>query len=362
MEPHPSSIPLNSGIGPGTIRTGNGMQEMPESGPPFSVRVLTVLKAEPDRTFHVRDVAEKTGGKSDTINRILSRLSKTGKGSGPVRKISHGFYKYDPVKEQGNLMDFTGSGNWKIENMVFVRMEARSISGQGQNTGSDDQNKAPPLDISGQETGTLRTQPDPRIPTPRAGYPIILPTGQQVSWEQHDNNGTDIIRISANGAPPLSPDSVLLLIIHLGIDDTWKCVSLELNVDSHKHWINASYSLQIVKGLLLKAYQHRYCTRVEIADRREVSVREVFDLFHAIAGGIEDRQALRKTEALEARIKQNEKDTRLSLNIARQVRDREPQCKRTEQAPKKKDSPATFTTAKGLMQEQAPAAGAQEPM
>jgi hypothetical protein len=317
--------------------------------------VLAVLKAEPDRTFHVRDVAEKTGGIVDTVNRILSRLSKTGKGGGPVRKVSHGFYKYDPAKEPGNLIDFTGSGNWKIENLVFVRMEARSISGQGQNTGSDDQNLAYPPDKSGQETGAIRTQSDTRIPIPKTGYPITLPTGQQVSWEQHDNNGTEIIRISANGAPPLSPDSAILLIDHLGIDDTWKCVSLELNVDSYKHRIDSSYSLQVVKGLLLKAYQHGYNTRVEIADRREVPVREVMDLFHTIAGGIDGKEALRKTEALEARLKQNEKDIRLSLNIGRKALENTHQSKCTGQAPKKQNPPATFTPASALRQHPAPA-------
>jgi hypothetical protein len=254
-------------------------------------------------------------------------------------------YQYAPEKEQDNLQALARSGNWKIENLAFVPLMVYST----------------PVSLSESPPGQAKGTPsDPRIPTPKAGYPITLPTGQQISWDQYENgNGNQIIRISANGAPPLSPDTVLLVIQQLGIDESWKCVSLELNIDSRKHRIDSSYSLQVFEGLLLKAYQHGYNTRVEVANRREVSVREVLDLFHAIAGGIDGKEALHKAESLEARVKQNEKDTQLALSIARTVRDRKPQCTCSGQAPKKQKPPATFTTATEFSKHPAPAAGTQ---
>jgi hypothetical protein len=323
-----------------TERDTKGTPKTAKKGVSLSLCIVEVLRAEPDRAFVVRDLVDRTKGNPDTVKRELARLSSTGKGSGPVRRIRHGMYQYAPEKEQGNLRALTRSGNWKIENLAFVPLMVYPT----------------PVSLSEPLPGQAKGTPsNTRLPIPKTGYPITLPTGHQVSWDQYEN-GNQVIRISANGAPPMSPDTAILLIDRLGIDDNWKCVSLELNVDSYKHRIDASYSLQAIEGLLLKAYQHGYNTRVEIADRREVSVREVLDLFHAIAGGIEDRQALRKTEVLEARIKQNEKDTRLALNIARQVRDKEHQYKCTGQAPKKQKPSATFTTGTAIKREQAPAA------
>ena len=50
------------------------------------------------------------------------------------------------------------------------------------------------------------------------------------------------------------------------MDDTWNCISLELNIDSIKHRLDYSYSLEIIEGLFLKAYQHGYVARLEIAE------------------------------------------------------------------------------------------------
>jgi predicted nucleic acid-binding Zn-ribbon protein len=158
----------------------------------------------------------------------------------------------------------------------------------------------------------------------------------------------------------MSPDAALLLIDRLGIDDNWKCVSLELNIDSYKHRIDSSYSLQVIEGLLLKAYQHGYNTRVEIADHRKVSLREVMDVFHDIANGVQGRQALREMDSLRKEIKEIRQDSRLALNIARKIRNREPQqCDRAGKAPKKAKPPATFTTAAELCKHSPQAAGTQ---
>ena len=313
-----------------------------KKGVSLSLCMVEVLQAEPDRAFVVRDLVDRTNGNPDTVKRELARLSSTGKGSGPVRRIRHGIYQYAPEKEQDNLQALARSGNWKIENLAFVPLMVYPTL----------------VSLSKPLPGQVKGTPsDTRLPIPKTGYPITLPTGHTVSWDQYEN-GNQVIRISANGAPPMSPDTAILLIDRLGIDDNWKCISLELNVDSYKHRIDSSYSLQTIEGLLLKAYQHGYNTRVEVAERREVSVREVLDLFHSIAGGIQDRQALREMDSLRKEIKEIRQDGRLALNIARQVRDSKQQCKCTGQAPKKQKPPATFTTAT-LMQHPAPAAGTQ---
>ncbi|MDD4136953.1 MAG: hypothetical protein PHT99_03545, partial [Methanoregula sp.] len=277
-----------------------GTPENEKKGLSLSLCIVGVLRSEPDRPFVVRDLVDRMGGSYDSVKRVLARLSSTGKSSGPVRRVRHGMYQYAPEKEQDNLQALARSGNWKIENLAFVPLMVYPT----------------PVSLSEPLPGQAKGTPsDTRIPIPKTGYPITLPTGHTVSWDQYEN-GNQIIRISANGAPPMSPDTALILIDRLGIDDTWKCVSLELNVDSYKHRIDSSYSLQTIEGLLLKAYQHGYNTRVEVADRREVSVREVLDLFHAIAGGIQNRQALREMDSLRKEIKEIRQDGRLALNIA----------------------------------------------
>lgn len=315
----------------------------------LSACVLAVLQAEPDRAFLISDLVDRTGGNRPALKTALSRLSSAGKGSGPVRRITHGMYQYAPEKEHENLQAMARSGNWKIENLTFVTLGA--------------QGGAVLLSETAPEEPKV-TLPDASQPVPHPGFPAPWPlqTGQTVTWEDYDN-GTQVIRISANGAPPISPDTALMIIEALknnGFNSSWQCVSLELNVDSRKLRMDGSYSVQLIEGVLLKAYQHGYNTRVEIADRRKVPVREVLDLFHAIAGGMDGTEAIKGVKALEARVKQNEKDTRLALKIARQVRDREPQC--TGQAPRKRKPPATFTRASALEKQPAPAAGVAEPV
>src|SRR5208337_5037553 len=115
----------------GSIRT----QKISANGHPLSACIWEVFQADPDRTFHVRDVAEITRGKVDTVNRILSRFYREGK----VVKPSHGFYKFNPLNEEGNLMNFARSGEFRIENFTLVRIGARGASGQFPNTVPDDQ-------------------------------------------------------------------------------------------------------------------------------------------------------------------------------------------------------------------------------
>ena len=273
--------------------------------------IVEILRSEPGRKFLVRELIQITHAKPDAVRQAVSRLFKTGKGSGPVRKIDHGMYQYAPEKELDSLEALVQLGNWKTENLVFVTKGAQggvlsqsdSLLGPGKCPESDNQSFSIPV----------RHECCP--------CPWNLPTGQLVTWEDY-KNGTEVIRISAKGAPPLNLDAVLMILRSLrdfGMDDTWNCISLELNIDSIKHRLDYSYSLEIIEGLFLKAYQHGYVARLEIADRRKVSLLEVVQLFQALSGRIEGKEALIKAESLEARVTNNENDTRLALNLSRKA-------------------------------------------
>lgn len=312
------------------------IKETPEKGKrglSLSQCIVREMQLEPDRPFVVRDLVDRTGGNYHSVKRELARISSMGKGSGPVRRVRHGMYQYAPEKEQDSLRALARSGNWKVENLTFVSLRAHPT----------------PVSLSETVPQQAKGTPDSSQPTPHAGYPWKLDTGQLVSWDDYQN-GTQLIRISANGAPPISPDHAITIISSLknfGLDDSWICKSIEVNVDSYRHRIDSNYSLQTIEGLLLKAYQHGYSTRVEIADRRDVSVREVLELFHSIAGGIEGKETTRKVTALEARVQQAEKNSRLAYNIANGLRDEHIEAKRSKQkAPQPEQS--GFTTAAKL--------------
>jgi hypothetical protein len=168
----------------------------------------------------------------------------------------------------------------------------------------------------------------------------------------------------------LGPDSVLILIdklrSHGFSPERWECTSLELNVDSRKIRIDASYSFQLVEGVILKAYQHAYNARVEIADRRKAPAREIMDLFHAIAGGLESKEALAKVNALEVQIQKLDKTTRLALSIARNARDKSGKATIPASGKKKKSvteaiEPPAFSTAAQLKDPRRTMAGKNTP-
>ncbi|ABS55026.1 hypothetical protein Mboo_0508 [Methanoregula boonei 6A8] len=307
--------------------------------------IVEVLRAEPERAYVIRDLVEQTGGCYNSVKRTLLRLSSSRKGSGPVRKVGHGLYQYDPCKEQDSLQALVRSGNWKIENLTFV-----SLGAQGGAVSLSEialgQTKGTPPDLS-------QPTPHPNVP-----FPWKTETGHLVTWDDYQN-GTQVIRISANGAPPISPDAAILLIGNLknfGMDNTWICKSLELNIDSYRHRIDSSYSLQFIEGLLLKAYQHGYYTRVEIADRREVPLREVTELFHALAGGLVGLEALKEIQGMKERLTRCEKKTDLAYTKAAKVWDGKQQTSTTTGTKKAKSAPvSSFRTGTEIKQEQGPA-------
>jgi len=165
---------------------------------------------------------------------------------------------------------------------------------------------------------------DSQIPTPRAGYPWVLPTGQIVSWDQY-GNGTQMIRLSANGTPPLSPDHVLTLLDVLrkdGLNDTWECVSIEANVDSRYLRVDQSISLSILEGLLIKVYGHGSSLRVELADRRRCSLGEVMGLLTGLAGAVDAREALQQCSQLREDLKTVSGTAQVALSNSRKVREK----------------------------------------
>jgi hypothetical protein len=325
-----------------------GTPKNERKGLSLSACIVSVLKAEPDYPFTVLDVVDRSGGKPGSVKRILVRLSSAGKGAGPVRKIGRGIYQYDTAKEGGSFTDFISSASPKIENLVFTKSVPLGVY-------------PTPVSLSGSPKFCPKGTPsDPCVPAPHLGYPKTTPTGQQIAWEDYQN-GTQVIRISANGAPPISPDTALLLLEDLkrsGMDDTWTCTSLELNIDSRKHRIDSSYSVQLIEGALLKAYQHGYNARVELADRRSTPAREIWDLFLRMDGKVDGKEALRRVTALEARVAQNEKYTRTLYNVVDRERDSRIEASHTA----KETIPSPFTTGAAIKQEQARAATRGEPV
>ena len=182
-----------------TKRTQSDTGKNGSIGQSVSARLLRIFQESPDRVFVVRDLVDLVGSRQDTITRILSRLSSKGKGAGPVRRISHGIYQFDPNKESNSLQDLIRSGRWGIENLSLVRIGAHPppVSDSG----------TPAPGAPGMQSDTSTTQL-----TPLPGYPWQLPTGQCVNWGRHLCNGTEEIHLSVNGAPPFSPDHALTLI------------------------------------------------------------------------------------------------------------------------------------------------------
>jgi len=237
----------------------------------------------------------------------LSRLSSP-KNPAPVKRAGRGFYKYAPEKDKAGLEALVRSGNWKVENITLVTKGAQG---------------GVLLLSTGPEKPAETSDSNNQQRTPRAGYPWNLPTGQCVSWER--DHGTEMIRLSVNGAPPFSPDHALTLIDILrgqGLDDSWECVSIEVNIDSRDLRVDKSISLQVLEGLLLKCYQHGPWMRVELADRRRCGLGEVMALLNGLAGSVDAREALQQCEQLREEVKEIGGTARLALSNSRKVREK----------------------------------------
>jgi hypothetical protein len=293
---------------------------------PNVLRVLDVLKSEPDCVFLILDVCDRTGIGYDTVKSILRRLASTGKGSGAVRRVEPGIYQYDPLKGSDSLQALAQSGNWHIENLVIMThapLGTHPIPVHPNET-MPEQDKVHEKCIKGCIGCPERDTTCASIPISLPGYPWILPTSQKVTWEQH-KNGTQRIALAANGAPPYSADHTLTLFDLFRkeglVVENSECLSIELNKDDQRIRIDASYSLRVIEGLLLKIYQHGESARIEIADRRKVPLREVMEILHAVAGGIDTRETRREVKAMGERMHQFDKTLRYVSSIATKGRD-----------------------------------------
>ncbi len=264
----------------------------------------------------------------------LSRLSKDDNPA-PIKRAGRGFYKYAPEKDKAGLTALVRSGNWKIENLTLVTKGAQGgVLLLSQEPGN------------GPETSDSNMQQS----TPRAGYPWTLPTGQCVSWERY-GNGTETIRLSVNGAPPFSPDHALTLIEVLrkdGLNDTWECVSIEVNIDSRDLRVDSSISLQVLVGLLLKCYQHGPWMRVELADRRRCGLGEVMGLLTGLTGAIDAREAIQQCGQLREDLKGVAGTARLALSNSRKIREKVEDLTDSATKPAKAPAPSFRTGAEIL--------------
>jgi hypothetical protein len=279
----------------------------------LSTAIVDMLKEEPDRIFTVKDFIDKTHANEATVRKTLSRLSSSRKGGGPVKRIAHGLYQYDPTGEDAGLMAIMKYGHWRVENISFD-----SLGAQGECMPHSSEDEFSPI------SGTKSS-----IPQPRPGFPWILPTKQQVQWEVYQN-GTEVIRLSANRAAPFSPDHVLTLMQFLETegfgDDKWVCKSIEANVEGRKLRIDGSFSIQLIEGLLLKVYQHGPALRIELADRRPHSLPEVISFLKAICDGFDGAEALKIAQDFDARLTRCEKKTSKALTAVRDACNRERFC------------------------------------
>ncbi|HUT63757.1 MAG TPA: hypothetical protein VMZ04_07350 [Anaerolineae bacterium] len=256
--------------------------------------LVDMLRAEPERKFYISDIQDTLGSSRGAVKMLLSRLVSS-KYNYPVKRVDRGFYQYDPTKEQDGLQGLLHSGDWKVENLVFVTKGVY-----------------PPLLFPAEDEQycfeNLQSNNSHRMP--KAGYPWNLPSGQIVNWELCDNGSTQIISLSANGAQPFSLDHVLTLIEILtekGLNDTWECVSMEVNIETRKFQINKSMSLAVTKGLFLKCYQHGPYGRFEIALRHRQSVaetKEIIELFTSFSRIYDSQQAIREVNQLRKEFKE----------------------------------------------------------
>jgi hypothetical protein len=313
------------------------------------------FRLNPDSRFTTRDLAQQFHVKWDAVRQAMSRVIR----SGPVSRIAPGLFQYDPTKEQGNLHSVLRSGNWKFENLVLVTKGTRysvlsrsePATEPGKNQECDTENM--PIPTPGPDC-----VPDPDWPG------MDLPTGQQIRWWDYPN-GTEIICISAHGAPPISPDYLLYIVGSIlkdhGFDPAkWDLVSVEYLIDSEKIRYEGNHTYQLFEKEVFKGYNHGYHGRFERASRRITPAAEFIENCRILASGTLNSQAIREVRSLKKDVDELGKIARTTFNMVCRERDKRIEAK---QSTKKAKPPAAspFRTGTTIMQEQAPAAGAQDP-
>lgn len=274
--------------------------------------ILRAMSEEPSKNWTVRDLQEISRGKASSVKSALCRICQS---NGPIIRLSRGLYRYDSSRLDEDLQTLARSGNWKIENLTFTSLGV-GVAALGVEGGV-----LQPSEIT--DLPTISPPTNPSGATPRPSYPIPLPTGQQVHWETYQN-GTQVIRLAAAGAPPFSADLVINLLHALKKQGfggpEWKCTSMELNVDSQRSRTDCSYSFQLIEGLLLKVYSHANSVRIEIADRRVVPIKEVYEMFHSIAGTLAGTQALAEIREVKRELKKTDDRSRETFLTAENLK------------------------------------------
>ena len=254
----------------------------------------------------------------------MSRLQRTG----PVYRIAPGLYQYDPTKEQGNLHSVLRSGNWKFENVVLVTKGTRwGVLSRSEPSTEPEKNH------ECDKQNTLIPTPGPDcVPHPK--WPgMDLPTGQQIRWWNYPN-GTEMICISANGAPPIDPGYLMFITENIlrdhGFDPAkWDVSCVEYLIDSEKIRYEGNHTYQIFEREVFKGYNHGYYGRFEKADRRITPAAEFVDTCRILASGTLNTQVIREVHSLRKEIEELGKIARTAYSIADRERDIRIEAKRS---------------------------------
>lgn len=230
---------------------------------PMQTPELQVLLSEPDREFTPKEIARLTGKSVDAVKQSLHRLKE----KGLVKKISHGYYKYNSEIQDPRFDPHFDIGQLGIENVLLIRK-------------SDIMGDTPPQ--SDTSTGCYARP---------SGYPRTLPTGQVIDRGQY-SNGTEFITLSAKGHPPFPVSQFLHIIDEMIPDherDNWIVSQAEINADIPGLKTEGNtITLRAYRGTLLKLYEHYPgLARFELAFR---DVGETVKVFCEVLENIFSRQ------------------------------------------------------------------------
>jgi hypothetical protein len=304
------------------------------SGPWYKTQaVIQYLARHPKSTYSPAEIAESLSLNIELVRKILSRLSSSGKNSGPVERVMRGFYRYAPEKKPKSLLDqIIESGRVGIENLSLYSKNVRKGYTPSQSDTEDIPQTGHTPDSSGNEgidpnrtqPDTDRTQSDMRVPEAKKGFPWRLPTGQEVQWWQYQN-GAEMIIFTSNGSYPFPVETVLLLFEQLkkkGLNDGWERTSIEWNIDSKRFSIAEPVSYQVSEAEMLKLYQHGGLARLEGVNRQTVGFPETLTALRDVYERGQGELALKELEKMKKRVELIEKDNRMNNNLVHSLSDR----------------------------------------
>lgn len=305
-----------------------------QNGKPVTVTrdmYVEYFRKNPDRVIVLLDLQDHFHVSPASIRKALSRLSKPGKGGGPIKRVDQGLYQYDPSKEKSQLGSVLREGTWCFENVVFVKKGTQSIA-QSQERVPLDQNNSMFCDMD------KPVEPKPGGDWVKHSNRVSkkLPTGQDLGWWVCQTNRTEMICISAKGAPPISLDLLLTLMADLedhGLEvKNWDLSCVEYVCDSEKIRYEGTFTYQFFKNELYKGYNHGYYGRFEIRDNHRIPLAEFINNCQILVTERVNNYTLRKVESQEKKIYDIGKEVRLARNVAQKALenqyDRKPEKRR----------------------------------